>query len=157
MTERPDQAGVVADADVLAADLLVGGDARRALDLVREHSWLQLYASAQLLDDAEFLIEQCADAELAAAWRERIESLVEPVDQPAGDHPALATAYHSHAAHVLSFDEELRSARTGVALKRRIDVSVMHPGGFATLFDPSSFYEDVVGGEYPGPDRDPRA
>ncbi|ERH12524.1 MAG: hypothetical protein J07HB67_01544 [halophilic archaeon J07HB67] len=36
-------------------------------------------------------------------------------------------------------------------------MSVREPRAFATLFDPESLYPAVVGGEYPGPDRDPRA
>lgn len=150
----PNPVGVVADADVLAADLLVGGDARRALDLVRTHSWVELVASDHLLDDAEAIIADLADADLAADWRALIEREVRLVDHPAGDHPALASALTGQAAHVLSFDDALRSARVGAALNARVSVSVKHPGGFATLFDPESVYPAVVGGEYPGPDRE---
>jgi hypothetical protein len=32
-------------------------------------------------------------------------------------------------------------------------MSIKHPGGFATLFDPEKVYPAVIGGEYPGPDR----
>jgi predicted nucleic acid-binding protein len=147
---------VVADADVLAADLLVGGDARDAMDLVRSHSWVELAASDHLLADAEAVIADLADDALAADWREKIDGLAVAVNHPAGDHPALASAYHADAAHVLSFDDDLRSARTGMELKQRFDVSVKSPGAFARLFDPERLYPEVVGGEYPGPDRDPR-
>ncbi|WP_324664818.1 DUF7384 family protein [Haloarcula sediminis] len=150
-------ARVVADADVLAADLLCGGDARRALDHVRRHSWVRLVASDRLLDDAEAIIADQADSDLAADWRERIERERESVDHPAGDHPALASAYRGEAAHVLSYDETLRSAKTGVALNEHMDVSVRTPDAFAALFDPEALYELVEGGAYPGPDRDPRA
>ncbi len=149
-------ARVVADADVLAADLLCGGAARAALDIVRRHSWVSLVASDPLLDDAEAVIAGLADADLAADWRERTEREREPVDHPDSDHPALASAYRGGAAHVLSYDETLRSARTGVALNEHMNVSVRTPDAFAALFDAESLYELVEGGAYPGPDRDPR-
>jgi hypothetical protein len=154
---EPSMGRVVADADVLAADLLVGGDARRALDLLREHSWLTLLASEPLLDDAEAVVADCADPDLAGDWRERVADLVDPVSHPAGDHPAMATAYRGGAMHLLSFDEGLASVDTGVALQKYVPLSVRPPGAFATLFDAESLYTEVVGGDYPGPDRDPRA
>jgi len=150
-------ARVVADADVLAADLLVGGAAREALDHVRRHSWARLVASDALLDDAAAIIADLSDPALAADWRERIEREREPVDHPEGDHPALASAYRGEAAHVLSYDETLRSAKTGMALNKHMNVSVRTPDAFATLFDAEALYELVEGGAYPGPDRDPRA
>lgn len=152
--ERPNPAGVVADADVLAADLLVGGDARRALDLVRSHSWIDLVASEQLLDDAEAVIADLADPDLAADWREMIDGRVSIVEHVAGDHPALASAVAGNAAHVLSFDDGLRSARVGAKLNTRVSVSIKQPGGFATLFDPERLYPEVVDGTDPGPDSD---
>lgn len=150
-------ARVVADADVLAADLLCGGAAREALDVVRSHGWVTLVASEPLLADAEAVIERLADDEIASDWRAAIAGLVELVDHPEGDHPALACAYRGDAVHVLSFDEGLRSARAGVAIRARVETSVKHPAAFVRLFDPASMYEVVVGGDYPGPDRDPRA
>ncbi|WP_262178947.1 DUF7384 family protein [Haloarcula laminariae] len=150
-------ARVVADADVLAADLLCGGAARAALDHVRRHSWVALVASDVLLDDAEAVVAELADSDLAADWRERIEREREPVDHPEGDHPALASAYRGEAGHVLSYDEELRSAKTGLALNEHMQVSVRTPDAFAALFDAEALYELVEGGAYPGPDRDPRA
>ena len=157
--EHAHLARVVADADVLAADLLVGGDARRALDLVREHSWIELVASEHLLDDAAAVIGELApgDPDLAPDWRAKIQADATLVDHPEDDHPALAAAYHAEAPHVLSFDESLRSARAGAAIRARVETSVKHPDGFAALFDPANMYRTVVGGEYPGPDRDPRA
>jgi hypothetical protein len=147
----------VADADVLAADLLLGGAAREAVDLARGHSWLTLVATDPLLDDAEAVIADCADPTFAADWRAKIESLVETVDQPAGDHPALAAAYHGDATQLLSYDGGLGSAKTGASLRKYVDVSVRTPEAFVRLFDPESIYEVAVGGDYPGPDRDPRA
>ncbi|WP_276254643.1 DUF7384 family protein [Halomontanus rarus] len=157
MPDRPDPARVVADADVLAADLLVGGDAREALDHVRAHSWVELVASDALLADAEELVAELADPALAADHRERLEADRVAVDHPDGDHPALASAYRGRAAHLLSYDDALRSAKAGLTLQPRISVSVRPPDAFARLFDPESLHEAVVGGEYPGPDRDPRA
>lgn len=149
-------ARLVADADVLAADVFVDGDARAALDHARAHSWVELAASEPLLDDAEAVIESLGDAGLAADWRERIAGEVTVVSHPAGDHPALGAAHAADAAHVLTYDEQLRSARTGMELKERVDVSVKAPDAFARLFDPERLYPAVVGGDYPGPDRDPR-
>jgi len=154
---EPSPARIVADSDVLAADLLVGGPARECLDYVRGHSWLTLVASDPLLDDAESVIERLADAGLAADWRERIEERREPVEQPAGDHPALASAFHGGAMHVLSFDGRLTGAMGNTMVRDRVETAVRTPDAFARLFDPAKLYPEVVGGEYPGPDRDPRA
>lgn len=152
-----DLSRVVADADVLAADLLVGGAAREALDLVRSHSWLELVASDPLLDDAEAVIERLADPELAADWREAIEELRVSVDQPPGDHPGLASALHGDAVQLLSFDDRLTSAKAGASIRKYVEVSVKRPDAYVRLFDPEQMYPEIVGGEYPGPDRDPRA
>jgi predicted nucleic acid-binding protein len=154
---RADPTRVVADADVLAADLLVGGVAREALDHVRSHSWLSLVASDPLLDDAQAVVADLADADLAADWRERIEVDRESVDQTAGDHPALASAYEGNAGHLLSFDDRLGSATGNLRLQEVMAVSVRHPKAFANLFDPESLYVATQDGEYPGPDTDPRA
>ena len=153
----PDPARVVADADVLVADLLAGGAARDALDHVRRHSWVDLAASDRLLDDAEAVVGRLADPDLAADWRERIEDERVAVDHPPDDHPGLASAYQSGAAHLLSFDESLRSARTGLSLQPYQGLSVRTPDAFTKAFDAASLYEATRGGEYPGPDRDPRA
>jgi hypothetical protein len=150
---------------VLAADLLVGGAARRALDHLRRHSWTTLVASDRLLADAAATVRRVgADAglggavdALAADWRERAAAWRAPVDHPAGDHPALGSAYRGGAMHLLSFDERLTSARAGATLQgRSVPLSIRPPDAFARLFDPASLYPEVVGGEYPGPDRDPR-
>ncbi|WP_224267914.1 DUF7384 family protein [Haloprofundus salinisoli] len=157
-TECPEAspARVVADADVLAADLLVGSDSRRALDYLREHSWTTLVASDALLDDAETVVTALADADIAADWRAKIETLCEPTEHTDGDHPALGSAYHGGAMHLLTLDPRLQTAQAGATLQRRVSMSVRHPKAFATLFDAESLYREVVGGEYPGPDRDPR-
>ncbi len=153
----PSPARIVADSDVLAADLLIDGAARTCLDSVRAHSWLTLVASDQLLDDAAAVIERLADAELATDWREHAAGLREPVDHPDGDHPALASASHGGAMHVLSFDERLTSARANTLVRDRVETAVREPAAFERLFDPATLYPAVVGGEYPGPDCDPRA
>jgi hypothetical protein len=155
-TDAGRAARVVADADVLAADLLVGGPAREALDHVRALSWVDLIASDPLLADAAAVIDDLADGSLAADWRERIGRERVRVEQPAGDHPALASAYRGGAAHVLSFDASLSGAGANLSLRSHMQVSVRTPDAFARLFDPAALYEAVEGGEYPGPDRDPR-
>jgi predicted nucleic acid-binding protein len=157
MTDRPDPARVVADADVLVADLLVGESARAALDHVRAHSWVELVASDRLLDDAAEVITALADERLATDWRDRIEAGRVTVDHPPGDHPGLASAHRSGAAHLLSFDDGLTSASAGLSLQDHVDLSVRQPDAFARLFDPAALYEAVEGETYPGPDVDPRS
>lgn len=153
----PDHRRIVADADVLAADVLVGDAAREALDHVREHSWLELVVTEPLVDDAEAVIGRLADSALAGDWRVTVEASAVVVEQPQGDHPALAAAYHGNAAHLISFDDRLRSAQAGANLRQHMDVSVRSPAAFATVFDPEGVYELLFDGEYPGPDSDPRA
>jgi predicted nucleic acid-binding protein len=152
----PDPTRVVADADVLAADLVVGGPARDALDVLRRHSWLDLVATDTLLDEAEAVVAALADPALADDWRRRVRNWAVVAEQPAGDHPALAAAYRGDAAHLLSYEERLRSARAGAELRGVMDVSVRSPDAFVTVFDPASVYRTVAGDDYPGPDRDPR-
>lgn len=152
----PEPTRIVADADVLAADLLVGGRCRAAIDVIRSHSWLELVATESLLDDASAVIEALSDRELATDWREKIEALVTIVDQPTGDHPALAAAYRGDAMHVLSLDERLRSAKAGANLKGILDVSIRSPDAFLAVVDPRTIYELAFEGPYPGPDLDPR-
>jgi predicted nucleic acid-binding protein len=155
--DEPNPARVVADADVLAADLLCGGYAREAIDTIRAHSWVELVASDPLLADAQTLIADLTDTALAEAWHERVEAFRVRVEHPPEDHPALASAAAGDAAHVLSFDEALRGAQTGLRIRERVATSVKHPAGFCGLFDPETLYPTVVGGEYPGSDRDPRS
>lgn len=152
---EPDPARVVADADVLAADLLVGGAARAALDHVRRHDWATLVASDRLLDEAQAIVAGLADENLATDWRERVGADADRVEHPSGDHPALASAYRGNAAHVLSFDPVMTSARAGAALSRA-GVSVKRPDAFDHLFDPDALYRTLFEEPYPGPDRDPR-
>lgn len=152
-----DHARIVADADVLAADLLVGEAAREALDHLRSHSWLELVVTDPLLDDAEAVIADLSDDELAADWRAKLEAEAVVVDQPEGDHPALAAAYRGDAAHVLTLDGHLQSVEAGSNLKGVMDVSIRSPDAFAQVFDPAGLYEHLFEDAYPGPDRDPRA
>jgi hypothetical protein len=151
----PNPTRMVADADVLVADLLIGGRARDALDAGRGHSWLTVPASERLLEDATVVIEEHSSESLASAWRERAREEFTHIDHPAGDHPALASAYRSGAAHVLSFDEELTSAGTNAAVQAYFRVSVRTPAAFANLFDPQALYETTHDSAYPGPDTDP--
>jgi predicted nucleic acid-binding protein len=152
-----DPTRVVADADVLVADLLVGGAARSALDYLREHSWLTLVASDPLLEEAEATIATLADDALAADWRERMAAWREPVDHPAGDHPALASAYRGDAAHLLTYDDSLSTTQANLSVKPHVALSIRPPDAFATLFDAASLYEVTHDDPYPGSDRDPRA
>lgn len=154
---RPDPTRVVADSGVLAADLLVGGAAREAVDHVRAHSWMGLVASDLLLAATEELVAALADDDLAATHRRRLEADRVAVTHPEGDHPALASAYQGGAAHLLTEDEGLTSPGAGVALQPHMRVSVRPPDAFARLFDPEALYEAQQDGGYPGPDRDPRA
>lgn len=152
MSERePDPARVVADADVLAVDLLVGGATREALDHVRRHDWMTLVASEPLLDEAQAIVAGLADDALARDWRKRVRADAERVEHPPDDHPALASAYRGSAAHVLSFDPVMTSARAGAALKRA-GVSVKCPDAFARVFDPERLYPALFDEPYPGPD-----
>jgi len=153
---EPGPERVVADADVLAADLLVGGAARRAVESVWRHRWTTLVASDRLLAEARALIADVADPDLGRDWRARVEDWREPVAHPAGDHPALASAYRGGAMHVLALDGRLTTADAGAALRGRFEVSVREPAAFAAVFDPASLYPTVVGGDYPGPDRESR-
>jgi len=151
-----DPTRVVADADVLAADLLVGDAARDALDHVRRHSWMDLVASDPLLDDAEAVVTDLADAGLAGDWRDRLAGDCVRVEHPADDHPALAAAYRGGAAHLLSFDDRLTSAAGNRSVRPHMAVSARQPDAFARLFDPASLHEAQFDDPYPGPDRDPR-
>ncbi|MBP1922784.1 hypothetical protein J2751_001800 [Halorubrum alkaliphilum] len=153
---EPSPARVVADADVLAADLLVGGGARDALDILREHSWTTLVASDPLLDDAAAIVASLTDPDLASDWREKVAAWRDRVDHTDGDHPALASAYHGGAMQVISLDPTLTGPKAAAGLRDRLPVSVREPRAFATVFDPERLYPAVIGGEYPGPDRDAR-
>jgi predicted nucleic acid-binding protein len=148
-----DPTRIVADADVLAADLLAGGPARTALNQIRRHDWLDLLASDPLLDDATAIITTLADDALATSWRQLIDDERVAVSHPEGDHPALASAYRGEAAHLLTFDDGLASAATNRSLQPHVTISVRSPDAFARLFDPESLYNSRHDDEYSGPDR----
>jgi hypothetical protein len=150
--EAPDPARIAADADVLAADLLLGGVARDALNQVRRHSWVELVASDQLLADAAVVVRGLADRSVATAWRARLDQLRVPVEQPEQDHPGLASAYRGGAAHLLSFDESLTATDTNLGLQPHAKLSVLTPTAFDRLFDPAALYEARNDEPYPGPD-----
>jgi hypothetical protein len=151
-----DPTRVVADADVLVADLLVGGQSREAIDHLRRHSWTTLVASEALLEQAEAVIAELAEAALARDWRHRMTTFATVVEHAAGDHPALGSVRAGETAHLLSLDPGLTDASTNVRLQRWVNVSVRSPAAFARIFDPAALYESQVGDQYPGPDRDPR-
>jgi predicted nucleic acid-binding protein len=152
-SDEGDPTRIVADADVLAADVLVGGAARDALDILRRHSWLSLVASDPLLDDAAAVIERLASESLATDWRTHIERERVAVEHPADDHPALASAYRGGAAHLLTFDDNLTSARANLSMQPYASLSVRPPDAFVRLFDAASLYESQYGEPYPGPDE----
>ncbi len=148
-------ARVVADADVLAADLFLDASARSALDLIRSHSWITLLASDILIDQTTILIDQLSSSTLADHWAHKIRQHTTIVDHPTSDHPALATAIRGNTAHVLSHNPKLTSAKTGAALQSHGPTSVKSPEAFVRLFNPKTAYEHITGTEYPGPDRPP--
>lgn len=131
----PDPSRVVADADVLAAALLVDGSAREALSLVRQHSWMNLVASDQLLSDAQAVISDLTSEDLARDWRTAIERERIPVEHPEGDHPGLASAYRGNAAQLLTFDERLTSARANLSIQPHAKLSIRPPDAFVLVFD----------------------
>jgi len=177
VSARPSPASVVADADVLAADLLCGGPAdadpggedgargdgaaaRAALDALRAHSWTTLVATEPLLDDAAAVVADLAAPDLAAAWRERVARWATVVEGTADGHPALVAAHAGPAAHVLTFDSSLTSVDAGAGLRDHLDASVRHPRAFVQVFDAPALWaavHDADPADYPGPDRDPRA
>lgn len=146
---------VVADADVLALDVLRAGASREAMDLVRSHDWIGLLASEALLQDGRAVLTALAGESVAASWLEVIGDRVVRYDHPVGDHPALATAVAGEARHVLSLDADLQTAGAGLAIRRdaNVETSVRSPEAFVRLFDPATVYEAVYDEEYPGPDR----
>lgn len=148
---------IVADSDVLAADLLVGGASRAALDTIRIHSWLELIATEPLLSDAQAVIGTLTNQSLASEWRTLIEELATTVGQPPEDHPALAAAYRGDAMHLISFDERMQSPAAGANLQDAMAVSVRSPDAFVAVFDPEAAYEATYESPYPGPDREPHA
>lgn len=145
-------ARVVADADVLAADLLVDGPAREALSQIRRHSWVELLASDALLADAAAVIATLATDSLAEDWRALVETERVAVSHPPGDHPGLASAYRGGAAHLLTFDPDLAAARTNLSVQPYAALSIRPPDAFARLFDPASLYKSLHDDPYPGPD-----
>lgn len=150
-----DPTRIVVDADVLVADLLVGGAARDVLDHVRAHDWLTLLGSDALLADAQAVIATIADGQLAEEWRDRIEDERTRVEHVEDDHPALASAVAGNAGHLVTYDGRLTGPQAGVELQQ-YSISVRTPEAFTSVFDPAGLYEAVGHGTYPGPDRDPR-
>lgn len=153
---EPDPTHVVADADVLVSDLLVGGPARDAIDVVRSHSWLELIATEPLLAETRDAVESLADQSLADDWRAAIDELAVVVEQPPEDRPALAAAYRGDASQIVTLDDRLRSAEAGATLRGRFEVSVRSPNAFLAVVDPATLYELAFEGPYPGSDREPR-
>lgn len=158
MSDRhdPDPTRVVADSDVLVADLLVGGPSRDVMDIVRSHAWIEPIATEPLLAAAEAVVTALADASLAEEWRTTAEDLLTVVEQPAADRPALAAAYRGNASQIVTLDERLQSASAGANLRGLLAVSVRSPEAFLSVVDPELLYELALDASYPGPDRPPR-
>lgn len=156
MVRTPDPTRVVADADVLAADLFIDGPARAAMDVVRSHSWLELFASDALLDEAETVITRLGSPALAADWRTQLQDHRHFVDHEPGDTPSIASAYAAEAGHLLTYDDRLTGATAGVTMRRAMPLSVRTPEAFVATVDVASLYAAAIGGDYPGPDADPR-
>lgn len=155
--DEPDPARIVADADVLAADLLRDGDARDALDVVRAHSWLSLVASDPLLADARAIIAQLADPSLADDWREHIDELRVRVGHSIRGSPGARLGGSGRrrppalvrrvAPHGRDRRPHPRARRHERQASRRV----------LWVVRPETLYPTIVDGDYPGPDRDPRA
>jgi len=150
---EPSPTRVVADADVLAADCCLDGPSRAVLDELYAHSWMTLVASDRLLADAECVIASVASQSLADEWREQIDGWRQRVDHPAGDQPAVGSAYRGGAMQLLSFDDTLTSSAAGTALNKHVPISVRQPDAFRLLFDAESLYATTHDEPYPGPDR----
>jgi len=155
--KRPDPTRIVADVDVLLCDLFIDGEARSAMDRIRAHSWIELFASDHLIDRTVTAIEHLGDESLADAWRARFIRSCSLVEHPPEDTPALASAYAAGAGHLLSMDPRLRSPETGLAMRSAMPISIRDPRAFLRVYDPASLHEAVIGGPYPGADRDPRS
>lgn len=155
LMDEPDPTRIVADTDVLAADLFIGGAAREALDLVRSHSWLTLVATQDLLEEAERVITTLGNQDLGRVWRSRMDEEVELITSVASGHSGLVAAASADAATVLSFDEHLQSAAAGVTIRSRVATSVKSPAAFISIVDPATLHETLFDRPYPGRDRDP--
>jgi hypothetical protein len=153
--ERAPEA-VVADTDVLVADLFLNGHSRTALDHVRGHSWVDLVASEPLLATARAVVADLGTADLADDWYERAWRMCHIVEHPAEDTPALASAYRSGAHHLLTVDGTMAATETNLGVQPHMDLSIRPPDAFARLFDPEGVYEHLFESAYPGPDCDPR-
>lgn len=140
MGEHPDPTAVVADIDVIGADLFVGGDAREALDLVRNHDWMTWVLTPELREQAMAVIATLSDPDLAEDWGKRIDkdgTLVEPPGD-IGGHPALVAAAAGGAASVLTYDGTLQGANTGLAIRQHVATSVKSPAAFVSQVDPAA-------------------
>ena len=156
MARTPDPTRLVADADVLSADLFLDGPARAAVEVVWRHSWLELLASEELLADARHVIAELGDDTLASGWVDCIADQCVLVDHPSQDHPALASAYAGQAAHVLTYDPALTSPDTGIAMRKAMPISARTPEAFLSSVDVASLFQATFDEAYPGPDAPAR-
>ncbi len=138
MTEPPDPTCIVADVDVLAADLFIDGFAREALSMIRETPALSLVLTDTLIDQTVAVIEHFGDTELADTWEHRVRTDFETVEPVLAGHPGLVAAAAASAGTLLSHDERLQRARAGVAIRARVATSVKSPRAFVSIVDPST-------------------
>ncbi|WP_240729907.1 DUF7384 family protein [Halalkalirubrum salinum] len=173
--QEPSPAAIVVDADVWAADLFgVDEAATTAIDQLWQHTWIDVIASDALLADAVAVIDAVVDASdddtatatdvsdesqtsPSAAWRSTLDAWRRRVTHPAGDHPALGSAYRGGAMHVLSYDDRLTGAGAAAALNDRFPISIREPAAFAAVFNAESLFGSVHEVPYEGPDRPPRS
>lgn len=139
MTDRPDPMRVVADVDVLAADVFLDGSARAAVSLIRESPDLTLVVTDDLLTEARDLIADFTDDSVAAAWERCARTDFHVVDPSSSGHPALVAAEAGDAATVLTHDEQFQTASAGVAIRTYVETSVKSPEAFVALVERSSF------------------
>lgn len=147
MTDHPDPTRVAADVDVLAADLLVGGKARESLDLLRDHEWLTLITTDEILTETTAVIATLADDSLATDWERRARADFVLVEPTANGHPALVAAASGNAATVLTFDERLQSPKAGASIRSRVATSVKSPKAFVSLVDPDTLASTLADSE----------
>ncbi|MFB6186470.1 MAG: hypothetical protein ABEI06_00840 [Halobacteriaceae archaeon] len=153
---QPDKTTFVIDSDVLIADLLIDGKARKALDLLRSHSWITVIISPELIRECTTVLAEFIDDSVVSAWKEKITTFGKCVTPTATGNKALACAKEANAAHVLTYDQRLLGVKAGVNIKPHVETSVKTPTSFLSIFEPKQLYEAVYDSSYEGPDQDPR-
>lgn len=138
MSDYPDPTRVVADTDVLAADLLVGGSAREAIDMIRTHDFLSLITTDTILLETHRIIETLTEKGLADDWLSRARRDFPVVEPDGSGQPAIEAAAASNAATVLSLEERLLSTQAGLTIRDHVATSVRSPRAFVAMVDPAA-------------------